>query len=358
MPRVVGFDPGTVSLDVLGLEDGATFFRESLSTAEFASNPRAIVEALRAAGPIDLVAGPSGYGLPLVPLEAIGERELKLLCLGESGRGGGIGGLRTLIRSLSELECPVVFTPGVLHLATVPKHRKVNRIDLGTADKVCAAAYAICEQARSTSRPYSEASLVLVELGGAFTALVTVDRGRIVSGQGGSSGPIGFLAAGALDGEVALLLSPLSKETIFSGGAAYVGGEPKASPEEIFSGGTPASRLAFDALVEGVVRAVAAELAIATSAREIVLSGRLSRVPRVAGPLAAALGRMRPVRLLDPPQGVKEAAVGAAILADGLAGGAYAPLVKTLELHGASGSVLDHIHVSGREKLELWLNES
>jgi predicted butyrate kinase (DUF1464 family) len=358
MPRVVGFDLGTVSLDVLGLDDGEPCFHQSIHSSDLASNPRAIVDLLKASGPFDLVVGPSGYGLPLVPIERVGESELKLLCLGESGGGSGVPGLRALIRALAEIGSPVVFTPGVVHLPSVPEHRKVNRVDLGTADKVCAAAFAIAEQARLFGLPYAGTALVLVELGGAFTAVVTVEGGKIVSGQGGSSGPMGFLSPGALDGEVAVLLSPIGKETLFTGGAAFVAGDPRGSPGEVFSRGSAASRVALAALVEGVVRAVAAELAVGGAAREIVLSGRLSRIVEVAGPLADALGGMRPVRFLNPPLGLKEGAFGAAIVADGLAGGRYADLVETMELRRAEGSVLDHIHLAGREKLGTWLNAS
>ena len=63
----------------------------------------------------------------------------------------------------------------------------------------------------------------MLELGGAFSAALAVDGGRIVDGLGGSSGPIGARACGALDAEVAYLLGPaLSKRTVFSGGALPV----------------------------------------------------------------------------------------------------------------------------------------
>ena len=107
------------------------------------------------------------------------------------------------MRALARSTLPVVLTPGVIHLATVPPQRKVNRVDLGTADKVCVAVLAIAEQARRFARKPSKVSLVLLELGGAFSAAIAVAGGTIVDGAGGTSGPLGFRAAGALDGEVA-----------------------------------------------------------------------------------------------------------------------------------------------------------
>src|SRR2546426_9278695 len=65
MPRVIGIDPGTVTLDLCGLDDGRVFLDRSWPTAEALSEPARFVAELEAAGPLDLVAGPSGYGLPL-----------------------------------------------------------------------------------------------------------------------------------------------------------------------------------------------------------------------------------------------------------------------------------------------------
>lgn len=337
MPRVVGIDPGTYGLDLVGLDDGAVFLERSFPEPD----ADAVVEALRAAGPLDLVAGPSGYGLPLVPIEDVGERELRLMLL-PSGGDSPLGGLRTLVNRLREARFPVVFLPGVIHLPSVPPHRKVNRIDMGTADKVCVAAAAVDEQSRTRNIEWSETSFVLVELGGAFTAVLSVAGGAIVSGQGGSSGPLGYEACGALDAEVACLLGSVSKRTVFSGGFASIA---RQRP-----------RLAPQAFLEGVVKAVAGELALVPGAREILLSGRLSRIESFRDPLTDALADFGPVRVLSPRATVKEAAVGAALIADGLAGGRYAGLVEALGLREASGSVLDHLHVHGAEGAQAWLD--
>jgi predicted butyrate kinase (DUF1464 family) len=49
----------------------------------------------------------------------------------------------------------------------------------------------------------------------------------------------------------------------------------------------------------------------------------------------------------------KAAAQGAALIADGLAGGQYAPLVEVLELRGASGSALDYLRLRGAGRIRI-----
>src|SRR5258706_7312017 len=223
MPRVIGIDPGTVSLDLCGLDDGRLFLDRSWPTAEALGEAGGFVAELGAAGTLDMVAGPSGYGLPLTRVQDATDEDLRLAFLAAGGETGGIGGLRELVRVLARSALPVVLTPGVVHLPTVPAHRKVNRVDMGTAEKVCAVALAVSEQARRFGAPLSDVSFVLLELGGAFTAAVAVAAGRIVDGVGGSAGALGLRAAGALDGEVAYLAGEVSKAMVFHRRAATIG---------------------------------------------------------------------------------------------------------------------------------------
>ena len=349
MPRVIGIDPGTVSIDVCGLEDGRVFLEQSTPTADALRDPDAFVAQLLEHQPLDLVAGPSGYGLPLTPLATASDAQLRLAFLAGEGDRGGIGGLRGLARALARSGLPVVLTPGVIHLPSVPEHRKVNRVDMGTSDKVCAAALAIVEQSDRRGYPVGEVSLILVELGGAFTAGIAVENGRIVDGIGGSSGPLGLRAAGSLDGEVAFLAGRIEKGTIFTGGALSVRGE-QAAPEEFARPRTANAQLAWDAYMEGVVKLVAELLVSVPSPREIVLSGRVARVDAVRLELTrrlAALGATRPLAGIGAS--AKRAAQGAAIVADGLAGGQHARLVDHMGIRAAHGSALDHLYVISAE---------
>ena len=81
----------------------------------------------------------------------------------------------------------------------------------------------------------------------------------------------------------------------------------------------------------------------------MVLSGRLAGVAGVADELARRLATVvggAELRVLTGFAGVaKQGAQGAALLADGLAGGAAAPIVEALGIRAASGTVLDHLHV-------------
>ena len=335
MPRVAGIDPGTLSLDACGFDDGRLYLDATWPTAELLADPRPLIDALLATGPVDLVVGPSGYGLPLRPARDVTDEELRLAFLAPAGESGGIGGLRTLARRLDAAGLPLVFTPGVIHLETVPRHRKLNRVDLGTADKVCAAALAIAEQGERRARPPAEVSLVLLELGGAFTAGVAVERGRIVDGLGGSSGPIGWRAAGALDGEVAFLAGEVTKAMVFRGGVASIT-EDDPGLEAV----------ALEAYLEGAVRAARRLRTATPAADEVLLSGRMAAVPAVRDALAAALADLGEVRPLEGfAARAKQGAQGAALIADGLAGGARRDLVERLGIREAKGTVLDHLYV-------------
>jgi predicted butyrate kinase (DUF1464 family) len=349
MPRVVGVDPGTISVDICGLDAGCVFLDESIATVDALANPGSILDLLDRASPLDLVVGPSGYGLPLVNVRELTEADLRLACLAPRGESGGLGGLSSLIRALASASVPVVATPGVIHLASVPAHRKVNRVDMGTADKVCAAALAIHELAQRHGGRERDVSLVLLELGGAFTAAVAVEHGRIVDGLGGSSGPLGATACGALDGEVAFLAGEVTKQMIFTGGALAVAHTPDSPPDALADAATPAGETAWAAYLESAVKAVAMLAVSAPSARDVVLSGRLSRVAAIREALA---NRLSPILhggkvhvLAGFATVAKHAAQGAALLADGLAGGKTAALVETLGIREASGTVLDNLFV-------------
>ena len=201
MPRVVGVDPGTQSLDVCGLADGHVFLEASIGAEDLRRAPAVVVDRLEAALPLDLIAAPSGYGLPLVPVSALGERDLDLAVLvrpEDRGQPERVGGLRATLELMRARRLPALLLPGVVHLDSVPAQRKVNRVDMGTADKVCVAALGVWDQGRRLGLPASDTAFVLLELGGFFTAALAVDRGRIVDGIGGSAGGLGYRALGTL----------------------------------------------------------------------------------------------------------------------------------------------------------------
>jgi predicted butyrate kinase (DUF1464 family) len=355
MPRVAGIDPGTVSFDLTVLQDGEPVVEQVFATGSLSQDSGPLLHALARHGPYDLVYGPSGYGLPLVAAADVGERELAEMVLvrpDEARADTGIGGLRSLLRTLAHSGLPIVFGPGVIHLPSVPRYRKYNRIDLGTADKVCAAAYAIVDQSARRAIGLRETAMVLLELGGAFTAVLAIADGQIVDGLGGSSGPLGARAAGALDGELAYLLAPaLSKRTLFTGGALDPAGTGEITDlAALWS--SPAHADGWTALREAAAKAVRGLVVSVPTPHEIVVSGRLARVPELVAALASSLGDIAPVIALVPGQ-ASAAAHGGALLADALAGGPNAALADLLRLRESSGSVLDHLRVAGAESISL-----
>ena len=145
------------------------------------------------------------------------------------------------------------------------------------------------------------------------------------------------------------LAGAVSKHLLFGGGAATVASAPDLGAEALAALSTPQGHLAWEAYVESAVKAVAALTVSVPSARELVLSGRMASLPSVQAALARRLTAVfvdMSIHTLDGFAAVAtQAAQGAALLADGLAGGASLGLVETLGIREARCTVLDHLHV-------------
>lgn len=339
MIRVVGCDPGTSSLDLLLLVDGRVEDQARLTPRALRTEPELLAATLRRWGPLDLIAGPSGYGLPLVHSREFTPQHLELMSLvhpNDRGHDQGVIGFRSWVRGLVESELHVVFLPGGIHLPTIPPHRKANTIDMGTADKLAVAALALSTETNEAGRSFQDATFGLVEIGSAFSAVLVVDRGKLVAAAAGTRGPIGLKSAGAWDGEVAYALNPLVKGDLFRGGLSDLG------------------VIGRDAFRESLVAHVAGLQAVMPfdrvwiSGSGLIQTELLATVVEALGPLATTI----PLPSL-PGAWVKHAAQGAALLADGLAGGRHADLVESLELRAASGTIWDHIRIRG-DALDPW----
>jgi predicted butyrate kinase (DUF1464 family) len=343
MLRVAGCDPGSSSLDLLILENGIVADQCRFAPDELRADPTLPVRWLSDRGPFDLIAGPSGYGLPLVRAADCTDRDRALMTLvrpDEAGRAQGVLGFAAVVHALCASPLPLVFLPGVIHLPTVPANRKINRIDLGTADKLCVAALALERLAGWPDKDYGQCHGCVVELGTTFTACLVLKAGKVVDGLGGTSGPCGWGSGGAWDGEAAYLLSPLAKGDLFTGGARSL-----ADAED--------RRRLFG---ESIVKAVAGLRAV-TPFDNVVLSGRLLETePALADAVSIELARFGSVTRLEslPGAWVKHAAQGAALLADGLAGGRYRALVEHLELRQSAGSVLDWLAYPRTAEVQGW----
>jgi predicted butyrate kinase (DUF1464 family) len=326
VPRVVGTDPGTSSLDLLLLSDGAVVDQVRLRPEQLREDPEILSALLARWAPIDLVAAPSGYGLPLVRGEAFTDDHLEQISLvrpDERGRDSGVIGFRSWVRAFVRSGAPLVFLPGGLHLPTIPVHRKVGTVDLGTADKVAVTALALWFDSAAIGG-FGHSTFAVVEVGSAFTAILVVYGGQLVDASAGTRGPLGLRSGGAWDGEVAYWRSPLTKDDLFRGGLADLGDVgPAAYRESIYKH--------------------ANALQAVTPFEQIYLSGRGFERPemiRMTADALALFGRISPLPTL-PGAWVKHAAQGSAILADALVGGRFAPVAESLRLRSASGSVWD-----------------
>jgi predicted butyrate kinase (DUF1464 family) len=341
--KILGIDPGTVSFDLCLLDDDKITFEDSISSRVVAEEPEQLAERCLRLKPKAIIA-PSGYGLPNRRFSEISPKEMFELTLVREGENVPVlDGMKKFFGIVKEADLDILFVPGIIQLPSVPRWRKFNKIDMGTADKMCIGALSVEMISRKKGVSYAGVNHIVVELGGGYNAVITIEEGRIVNGIGGTlfPGP-SFISAGALDGEIAYLLGGFEKTLLFEGGASYLAGKGGLSLENFSQESCPE---AFNAFIEGVTLAVCSQQALLDS-REVYLSGRLTGYENISRPLTLSLEK-RGYSVSQLPAlstGSKAAAQGYAIVGNGLYGGRYQPLVKHMMIDKAQGSVLDYVY--------------
>lgn len=349
--KAIGIDPGTGSFDFFGKDDDQVILDLSIPSADVAARPEVILDTVMREMPLDIIIGPSGYGLPLVKISEAGDDDLNLMLPVEYGDVSVNDGIKRVFHLMKHEGLPVWITPGVIHLPTVPDYRKTNKMDMGTADKVCCAALAIRDQSERLSILSGETSFILLEVGYGFTAVLGISNGQIVDGIGGTEGGPGFLCPGGMDAELAIRFGKKPQSVLFTGGARDAGGDNELTPEAM-AAAPDRHADSWLMLIEGIAKDVAQMKISVPEPREILISGRLARIPGIARELEARLSRHAPVRAVSREAKVaKEAAEGAYILGEGLRGGRYRGIAEGLRISHSHGTMYDYIRCIVREDL-------
>ena len=263
---------------------------------------------------------PSGFGIPLKRIQEVDGQDLFEMTLRRGDpREKGLGQFLQKLRS-SDFHAYCI--PSVKLLPSVPVHRKMNQIDMGTTDKLCAVAFMLHRQVALGGSLEAQNFLTL-EVGEAFKALVVVQGGRVVDGLGGTAGKMGPRARGAIDGELACLTS-FSKDKVYSGGALDIE--------------TRYGQYGHDAFWEGIEKEIVLFLNY-YGLRRIFLAGRRKEA------VIERLGTRYALELVVENGEGFEAALGAAILANGITGGEFRGLVDHLGVRDARERVLDWVEM-------------
>ena len=346
--KCLGIDPGSSAwrIAVVSDEDAPSF--ESVPTRRVVEDPATVLSIVeKHADGLEAIAAPSGYGLPLTTLGGLGDREFSLISLKSGGRS--TLGLRSVLGLLQRFEgetgIPCFVLPSVKHLPTVPRYRKINRIDMGTPDKLCSAASALQILSEKRQVGYGEISFALCEVGWSFSALVCVRRGRIVDGVGGTETQFGTRAPGAIDAEI---LRAIRIEDVHRGGMVDVAGCDIDEIEEALSTGLTGRRaMAVERLVESL-SSDAIALCSRNGVDEVVLSSSLGD-----GLNAYISTALRDLGLVVHANLGASACLGAAYVANGLVGGRYRDLSQHLMIRESTGSILDDIYIPGTRTMEV-----
>ncbi|RLI75323.1 DUF1464 domain-containing protein [Archaeoglobales archaeon] len=335
-----GIDPGTSSYEIFALDDDKPLDKITISTEEVRKNPNTLLKALKDLN-ADVIAGLSGYGLPIKKFSELDEEDVFLMTLNKDKNS--TMGMRRLIEIAKKENLNIYTIPGVILLPTIPEWRKINRIDMGTADKLCSVCLALYQLSRES--PIEKQNFVLVEAGFGFNAFISVKNGEIVDGIGGTSGFPAFSSLGAMDSELAYLLRPFPKSLLFGGGIRSYLNDRGIKIEKIEDLDDY-----VDLLAEFIVKGISVAEVSLGKADKILVSGKVFDLLDIIKKIEDFGYRV--VKLKGFGR-AKQSAEGAAIIANGIGNGKFRKIVDHLEIKKAKGSVLDYITSEFREYLDV-----
>ena len=313
----LGVDYGTGSWKTALLSKDRSTALQSFASSDETQAYIGEIEARYPGLPIVL---PSGFGIPLKRVQELDDRDLFEIALRRETPSER--GLSRFLLALRGSRLHAYCIPAVKLLPSVPIHRKVNRVDMGTSDKLCAVAFFLSTLHERGAR-FEELDFLALDVGLAFRAIVAVRGGRIVDGLGGTAGGIGLQCRGRIDGELAYLYEWSTKESVYHGGAR--------DAEARFGG------YGHEAFWEELEKDLLMLLHF-HGLKTVLVAGRWKQQVR------DRLGERFQIELLTDESEGFEAALGAALLADGIVGGRYTPLVVHLGLRDATDRALDWIY--------------
>ncbi|MFX1257095.1 MAG: DUF1464 family protein [Promethearchaeota archaeon] len=359
MLRVLGVDPGSKSWDFFGLEADKIILDTSIPSKELIQDPQKVLTVIKSVENVDLMVAPSGFGLPLKKVSDLNEKDIFFTLLKfEQKDKDKLIGIGEILRLIKAESVPGVIVPGVKHLPTVPRYRKINKIDMGTADKLCTAVVGIRDQMEKYEKQPTETNFIMIEIGYGFTAVLAIENGQIIDGIGGSN-IMGFRACGSLDGELAYLIKNVEKRNIYKGGVASIAGFSELSLKEIIMLAEKDAQIktALKAYISSVKKAVfgiSSSFSSKDKILEILLAGRGAELNCLREKITRGLTDIAEVRLMKSySQIAKRAAQGAAFIAEGILGiKKFKPIINNLKIKQASGTILDDIFIPfDKEKL-------
>jgi len=323
-----GIDPGTSSYEIFALKDEKPLDKFTIPTKEVKKNPEILINALKEID-ADVIAGLSGYGMPIKKFSELSEQDFFLMTLNKDKNSAM--GMRRLIDIAIKEDLNIYTIPGVIHLPTIPEWRKMNKIDMGTADKLCSVCLAFYQLGIERVK---KANLILVEAGYGFNSFISIKNGKVVDGIGGTSGFPAFSSLGSMDSELAYLLKPFPKSLLFTGGIKSYLRDRGLNVKKIEDIGNY-----YKILAEYIIKGIKVAEVSLGDVDSVILSGKVFGLSEILDEVK----KYYRITLLKGFGKAKQSAEGAAIIANGIGGGKFKEIIEQLEIHKAKGSVLDYI---------------